>query len=242
MSSLDEPTFSIIIPACDEEHYLPLCMDAIDAATAQLGEPVEVIVVDNLSRDRTADIARERGARVVEEPAKCLSKVRNRGAAEARGQYLAFIDADSYMSADMLVHIKCAMATGRYVGGGIVGARTDRISLGIAAHLLLLLPWLLWLRITGVMFYTRPEHFHAIGGFNEERLTVEDIDFALRLHAHGRTRGLRFKNLWRGRVITSARKFDEFGDWYMFRNPRMLIRALRNDAEAAYTIWYRPRR
>jgi glycosyltransferase involved in cell wall biosynthesis len=53
-----------------------------------------VIVVDNLSRDRTADIARERGALVVAEDEKCLSKVRNRGTRETRGRWLVFVDAD----------------------------------------------------------------------------------------------------------------------------------------------------
>ncbi len=60
--------FSIIIPAYNEEQYLPRLLDSIDVARDNYsGGPVavEVIVADNDSSDRTAEIAAARGARVV---------------------------------------------------------------------------------------------------------------------------------------------------------------------------------
>ncbi len=236
------PTFSVIVPTFDEEHYLPKCLDAIRRATAALGEPVETIVVDNMSHDRTPEIARELGAKVLEVEEKCLSIIRNRGAAAATGQYLVFIDADSVMADTMLVEVKRAMDTGRFVGGGVMNVVTDRLSLGIAVHLLAALPAFLLTRLSAVMFYTTPEAFHAVGGFDETRYAIEDADFAFRLKRYGRRRGLRYCNLWRARVTTSARKFDEFGDWFIFRRPDMVLKAFFNNRKVAHEIWYRRRR
>jgi hypothetical protein len=51
---------------------------------------------------------------------------------------------------------------------------------------------------------------------------VQGLDFALRLKALGRARGQRYRTIWRNGIMTSCRKFDEFGDWYLFRNPRLV--------------------
>lgn len=239
---MSRPLFSVVIPAFDEERYLPKCLDAVDAAARRLGQPVEIIVVDNMSHDRTADLARERGATVVQVPEKCLSVIRNRGASAASGQYLVFVDADSCMSENMLLELRKVLDSGRYVGGGVANVRTDRLSLGIVLTFVAALPVALLTRLSCVLFYTTPEAFHAIGGFNENRYAVEDIDFARRLRAYGRTRRLRYKNLLRARVVTSARKFDEFGDWFIFRRPDMVLRAFLNSRKVAHEIWYRRRR
>lgn len=239
-----KPLFSIVIPACDEERLLPRCLDAIAAAAARLGEPIEVIVVDNMSRDRTAVIARQWGARVVQEEAKCLSKIRNRGAREATGTYLVFCDADTFMSSTMLAVLKRIMDSGRYVGGGVGHVRPDRLSLGmVCSCLIFLLFALYYIRTTCTLFYTTPDHFRAIGGFDESLYAVEDVDFGIRLMTWGRQHGLRYKNLFRGaHVVTSARKFDEFGDWFIVRHPMIVWRAFRNDRAVAHEIWYRDRR
>ncbi|MCK9274952.1 MAG: hypothetical protein M0P57_07670 [Syntrophales bacterium] len=47
------------------------------------------------------------------------------------------------------------------------------------------------------------------------------MDFALRLKAYGRACGKRFGTI-RHADTTSCRKFDQFGDWYLFRNPRLV--------------------
>lgn len=239
---MPRPLYSIVIPAFNEEQYLPKCLDAIDRAVAQLGEPVEVIVADNASTDRTADIARERGARVVRVEPKCLSMIRNRGAEAATGKYLAFIDADSVMSDNMLVAIKEAMDSGLYVGGGVANIRADRHSIGMLCSGIAFLPVLLWWGVSAVMFYTTLEAFRAVGGFDESLYAVEDLDFGRRLKRYGRTNGLRYKNLWAGKVVTSARKLDEFGDWFVVRHPLKVLKILRNDQDTAHEFWYRDRR
>src|SRR5204862_8098839 len=71
----------------------------------QAGWPAELIVCDNNSTDRTAAIAAAAGARVVFEPINQISRARNTGAATATGDWLVFIDADSYPSFELLADV-----------------------------------------------------------------------------------------------------------------------------------------
>lgn len=91
---------SVVIPAYNEEAYLTECLEAVLAelaATAARG-PFEVIVVDNGSTDRTAEVAgRFPGVRVSCEPRKGLTRARQRGLEEAHGAFLAYVDADTRM-------------------------------------------------------------------------------------------------------------------------------------------------
>jgi glycosyltransferase involved in cell wall biosynthesis len=85
-------TLSVIVPAFNEEKTLPACLRALMAQD----EPVdEIIVVDNNSRDRTAEVARAMGARVVRETVQGIGPARDRGFREARGELLGRIDADT---------------------------------------------------------------------------------------------------------------------------------------------------
>ncbi len=236
------PLFSVIVPAFDEEAYLPHCLDAIGRAADRLGAPVEVIVVDNMSHDATARIARDWGARTVQTGVKCLSAIRNTGARTASGEYLVFIDADSYMSPNFLEATREVLAGGKHIGGGVANVRVSRWSLGIAVHYAAGVAAALVTRLSAVAFYTTREAFWAAGGFDEARIAVEDVDFARRLKRLGRRRGLRYKHLFNAHVTTSARKFDEFGDWAAFTHPGMIIGALLNRRKAAEQFWYRRRR
>lgn len=237
-----QPLFSIIVPAYNEEAFLPATLAAIYDAARRLGEPIEVIVADNLSTDRTREVAKAHGARVIPVPVKCISAVRNRAAEDATGKYLVFQDADNRMSADLLIEIKQVLDTGRYVGGGIVNARYDRDSIGLRmTHGLVKLG----LALSGVamfLFYTTPEHFRAVGGFDERLLSTEDHDFARRLRRYGKESGLRYMNLRKGELLLSSRKFDEYGDWAVLRRPVIFLKACFNNPSAAHELWYKPRR
>jgi glycosyltransferase involved in cell wall biosynthesis len=84
---------SAIIPAFNAEKYLS---DAIESVLAQTYAQIECIVVDDGSADATADTARRFGKSVtlVQQANAGISGARNRGAASASGEYLAFLDAD----------------------------------------------------------------------------------------------------------------------------------------------------
>lgn len=83
---------SVVIPAHNEEAYLP---GALKAVAAQTLKPLEVIVVDNASTDRTREVAEAHGARVVFCARKGVAFARQAGLLAARGEWVAMTDADS---------------------------------------------------------------------------------------------------------------------------------------------------
>src|ERR1035441_10072378 len=85
---------SIIVPAFNEERLLGESLAQIKSAAhafAQHGWDFELIVCDNNSTDRTAEIARAAGATVVFEPVNQIARARNSGAAAATGDWLVFL-------------------------------------------------------------------------------------------------------------------------------------------------------
>ncbi|MCK4843967.1 MAG: glycosyltransferase family 2 protein, partial [Dehalococcoidia bacterium] len=92
-SSKELPSVSLVIPAYNEEKYLPLCLESIKKQ--DYTEQYEVIVVDNASTDNTARIALDWGAKVVYESKRSPACARQKGAEAATGEIIAFIDADS---------------------------------------------------------------------------------------------------------------------------------------------------
>lgn len=89
-------TLSIIIPAYNEENHLRACLDAI---AAQTKKPLEVIVVDNNSTDKTVEIAKSyKFVTLIHEEEQGLIPSRNRGFNTAKGDLLARLDADSVIA------------------------------------------------------------------------------------------------------------------------------------------------
>lgn len=236
------PRFSVVVPAFNEEAYLPKSLGAIRKAEAALGEPVEIIVGDNLSTDGTARVAAEFGARVVSVEKRCISAVRNGAAAEAAGEVLIFCDADNQVMEDLFVEIAKVMDSGKYVGGGVLNAPYERRSMGLNLTQFVITANLRLCRVSMFLFYMPKAVFEKIGGFDESRLANEDMEFALRLRRHGKTQGLKFSNLTKSGVVLSARKFDEYGDWAVVRHPILFAKAFLNNPEVTYELWYRPRR
>ncbi|PTR16385.1 glycosyl transferase family 2 [Nitrosospira sp. Nsp2] len=112
---------SIIIPAFNEERMIVRCLESIYIsldANHNPGFTSEIIVVDNNSTDGTAHLARAAGARVVFEPINQIGRARNAGAAEAQGEWLMFIDADSILSPGLLSEILRLIEDGNSVGCG----------------------------------------------------------------------------------------------------------------------------
>ena len=93
------PAISVVIPAFNEEKYLPACLEALKKQTFK---NYELIVVDNNSTDKTAQIAKKFGARVVKEKKQGMIPARERGFREARAEIIARTDADTVVSPDWL--------------------------------------------------------------------------------------------------------------------------------------------
>lgn len=92
---------SVIVPARDAAATLPATLDALSGQTLA-PDRFEVIVVDDASLDGTAALARAAGARVVGASGEGPAAARNAGARTARGEILAFTDADCAPSAGWL--------------------------------------------------------------------------------------------------------------------------------------------
>jgi len=89
-----ELDLSVIIPCLDEETTVGVCVRKALGAIRAMGLEGEVLVVDNGSRDRSAEVASREGARVIEESAKGYGAALLAGFAAAKGRYLVMGDAD----------------------------------------------------------------------------------------------------------------------------------------------------
>lgn len=238
------PRFSLIVPSRNEEAYLPRLLDSVDEARERfhLGlEAVEVIVADNVSTDRTAEIALRRGCRIVTVRRRVIAAVRNGGARAARGQILCFLDADSVIHPETFNAIDRTLGTGRVVGGS-TGVRMERMSLGIALTCVLFLSMVWTTRMDTGVVYCRREDFETVGGYNEDMDFAEDVRFLFDLRRLGRKKNQTLSRVTSAKAVASTRKFDRYGDWhYLTGLPRALYWFLfspRAGREFARDYWY----
>jgi glycosyltransferase involved in cell wall biosynthesis len=214
------PRISLVIPAFNEEHYLPQLLKSIALARQryELGaDEIEVIVADNASTDRTAEIARASGCCVVRVEKRAIAAARNGGAGVATGQILAFVDADSQIHPDTFNAIERTLASDRVVVGA-TSVRYDRMSPGIAFTTFAAVTLF---QVTGLdagVVFCRLADWQAVGGYNEDQLWFADAQFLMALKRLGRTRGQGFARAKGARAITSSRKYDRLGDWHVFTN------------------------
>jgi glycosyltransferase involved in cell wall biosynthesis len=191
---------SFIIPAYNEESLLGGTLRAVDVAASAAGEPFEVIVADDGSTDRTAEVARANGARVVAVWRRQIAATRNAGARAAAGEVLVFVDADTRVTAAAVRGAVRAMREGA-VGGGC-GFRFDgrvplygRLFTGVGVPLYRLLGL-----ASGCFLFCTRSAFDAVGGFDETLFGGEEASMSRRLKKQGRFVVLRET------VITSGRK------------------------------------
>jgi glycosyltransferase involved in cell wall biosynthesis len=85
---------SIIIPTMNEEASIGEVMDSVNQAMSELDGEFEVLIVDTNSKDRTREIASEKGARIIDEPRRGYGRAYKTGFQEAQGDILATLDAD----------------------------------------------------------------------------------------------------------------------------------------------------
>ena len=201
---------AIVVPTLNEEatiaHTLPAAQAALAALAARepLAAGSELVVADGGSLDRTVEVARALGARVVTGPAGRGGQL-NRGAAATTAEVLLFLHADTTLPEGALAAIRAAIGGKPVIGGAFLvrfdeggpllrfGAwlinqrtRATRLPLGDQAH-----------------FVTRAA-FEQLGGYRDWPI-LEDLDFAWRLRRHGRT------VILSQRVTTSGRRFVELG-------------------------------
>lgn len=184
---------SLVIPAYNEEAHIGACLDSV---MQHAGDRFcEVIVVDNASTDRTAEIARSHGARVVHEATKGLPAARECGRRAASGEIIAYIDADTRLHAQWLPLVLALFQ--QHPGAVSVSGPPRYFDASPSQRVVLAALW--WLtaplayRVVGYMLYgahfaVRADALERIGGFDRRiRFYGEDTDLARRLSRVGKT-------------------------------------------------------
>src|SRR2546425_6063302 len=109
---MDAPKVSIIIPTMNEEASIGQVLDEVAEAMRGHGAS-EVIVVDTASHDRTVEIARAKGARIVPEPRRGYGRAYKTGFAAARGSIIVALDADlTYPASRIPEFVRCVEKEG----------------------------------------------------------------------------------------------------------------------------------
>ncbi len=233
---------SVIIPAFNEELYLPRTLEHLHRAIDHLGAShdgqVEVIVVDNASTDRTADVAVASGATVVPVPEHNIGRVRNAGACAASGDLLVFLDADTLIPESLLIRIVQVMDDPSCVGGAV---DTDHRP----ARLLMRAYLGLW-RVIGLSFgmaqgalqFCRRDAFAALRGYDESIYMGEDVDFYWRLGKFAKARAWKVRYLKDVRVVPSCRRFDQWPTLRILITTNPFYITLFRHYQAAWRGWY----
>ena len=185
---------SLVVPAYNEEKYIGVCLESV---VKNGGELYEIVVVNNASTDRTAEVAARFGrVRVVAESEKSVNKARQKGVRESSGDIIAFIDADTKMPEDWVKKIikdfeineKLVCLSGPYIFYDV-------------SPLAKVFVWLYWKVLarlaylfTGYMavggnLIVRRKALGKIGGFDMSiSFYGDDTDVARRLHKVGKVK------------------------------------------------------
>ena len=229
---------SVVIPAFNEERYLPQTLSSIRDAISACACPVEVFVIDNESTDRTAEVSLSFGARVVSESVHNIGRVRNAGAKATRGDILVFIDADTIVPPHFLARVSAVMSSAACVGGS-----ADILHTPTSKLLRTYLQGWRWLGIKlgmgqGAAQFCRRAVFATLKGYNESQFMGEDVDFYWRLRNLCEKTGGYLKRLDDVKVVPSPRRFDQSPIWrtLVWTNP--LFIALFRKTRSAWKDWY----
>tara|TARA_R110001592_G_scaffold148669_1_gene373816 strand:+ start:4111 stop:5037 length:927 start_codon:yes stop_codon:yes gene_type:complete len=172
---------SVIVPAHNEERYISQCLQSL-AAQDYPKYQYEVIVVDNNSTDKTSEIAAGFGVKIVQQGSGPVGAVRNAGASIAKGELLAFIDADCIAPTNWLTQGARALASDRAVYGGGNDLRPTPHWIEKA--------WLLESKappkeLLGCCIFIKKSDFFNVGGFDEKVTSGEDTKLSVMLKDHG---------------------------------------------------------
>lgn len=231
-------SLSFIIPAHDEATSIGATIGAVHSAAAQVGEPYDVIVVDDGSADSTAAVAEAAGARVVRIAARHIAAARNAGAAVARGDTLVFVDADTLVNADVIRGALEAIRAGA-IGGGSSVRFDEPTPFYVKVFVPVVLWWFRRLRLAGGCFlFCGREAFASVGGFDETLFAAEEVELSRVLKRLGPF------VILREAVVTSGRKLRTHSGWEILRTVTGLALSGRSSLRdrSRLSLWYGPRR
>lgn len=197
------------MPAFNEERLIGESLRHVNTAMSVFSRrnwKSELIVCDNNSKDRTAELARAAGASVVFEPVNQIARARNRGAAAATGDWLVFVDADSHPSAELFDDVAYRVESGHCLAGGCTikledGYPSGKVITGLWNSVSRALRW-----AAGSFIFCETAAFRKVGGFNLDLFASEEIDLSKRLKKLARAEHKEIVILHQHPIVTSARK------------------------------------
>ncbi len=230
---------SIVIPAYNEEKYLPATLEKIGAALAIINCDSEVIVVDNESTDETRQIAKSFGAKVFSETEHNIARVRNTGAKNSTGDVLIFVDADTLVPETLFQIIADSMKNEKCFGGA--GA-VDYESFERQWMKYYLLGWKFWGSLfnmkQGAAQFCRKAIFDELHGYDETVYMGEDVMFYWRLSKFAKQKDGRLLFIENPKVTTSARRFDRMSVWKTLLLTHPLFILLTSRRKRFWKDWY----
>lgn len=169
----------MIVPAYNAEAFIA---EALDSAFAQDFRPLEVIVVDDGSTDRTAEIAAGYGVQLVQQPNRGPAGARNAGLARASGEYIAILDADDVWPEHRVSCLVEALRSGAGIAFGLSqifltpgqpkpAHFPERLTEPVQNHMAAMM--------------THRAVFELVGGFDEGLRLSEDVDWFMRARDAG---------------------------------------------------------
>lgn len=221
------PAISLVIPAYNEEKFIGKTLESV---LRQDFKDFELIVVDNNSTDKTAEIAKKYGAKVVFATVHRVGFVRQAGFDAAKGKIIATTDADTILPEKWLSRIASEFRKNRKMvlfGGPFSFYSGSLLTKIVAAHFSPLI-WRIdrvltgmW-TIAGVNLAVRQDAFKMVNGFDTDLTVGEDAEICRRLGKIGEV-GFSFDH----RVFTSGRRFKNgLAIGFLFYLPHYLSKIL----------------
>lgn len=201
---------SIVIPAYNEERYLPRLLKSITRQNCPALH--EVVVANAESTDATKMIAQAFGCKVVLAKKGTPAYARNAGALAASGDILLFLDADSFLQKNFLNNTLSEMDR---KGFDVAGCYAKAASRNILDKIIMnwIVNWWydifknIWPNIIGAYIFARKDAHERIGGFDEKITFAEDCAYVNKANKIGLKYGL----LKSSRALISMRRFEKEG-------------------------------
>lgn len=201
-------TVSVIIPTLQEENYIEKTLSNLQ----KVATPIEVIVVDSGSSDKTVEIARCFTDKVYSIRKRGISVGRNYGVKHANGDILVFLDTDVIFPFDFVEKTKKAFEDSTVVGAtcNIMPSqfRLDATLFFYFYNRLIRVFTKIKPHSRGEFFAARKSAFLRVKGFDENMPCLEDHDLANRLSKLGR-----FVFISDLTMYESLRRMEKLGFW-----------------------------
>ena len=214
MSKNRKNIFSVVVPCLNEEEYISGLFETLATQVIDLDD-FEIIIVDNNSTDRTAQVVWDYAAKselnikMVHEYSPGVSIARNSGANMACGSTFIFLDADNTLDQQFLFRLSRYISKSKCIAGSICTLPDVFDIKGWFVFVVLEIIKTLSPRPFGKSFVER-DMYKKSGGFDETIVLGENVDFLVRVKGLVKKMGGKFGHLRPG-IKCSLRRFYKIG-------------------------------